>query len=273
MALSGDGGDELFAGYDTFAALTPARIYARLVPRGLHRGLRRLVELLPLSTANMSLDFKLRRTLSGLSWEQRLWNPVWLSPADPQTIREIFDEPLSADELYAEALDVWGEGRGDLLDRTLEFYTNFYLTDDILPKVDRAAMMVSLELRAVFLDNDLVEFCRRLPGRFKLRNGQRKWLFKQAMREWLPPETLERRKKGFGIPLAKWLRGWAAPSGNGLHHGAGIRQEALHERWRAHAAGEADDRLLLFAWLALMHHRQAEDANAMREMGAAVAAA
>ena len=273
VALSGDGGDEPFAGYDTFAALTPARIYARLVPRGLHRGLRRLVELLPLSTANMSLDFKLRRTLRGLSWEQRLWNPVWLSPADPQTIRAIFEEPLSADELYAEALDVWGEGRGDLLDRTLEFYTNFYLTDDILTKVDRAAMMVSLELRAVFLDNDLVEFCRRLPGRFKLRNGQRKWLFKQAMREWLPPETIERRKKGFGIPLAKWLRGWPTPCGNGLLDGAGIRHEALHEQWQAHAAAKADERLLLFAWLALMHHRRAGEANAMHETTAAAVAA
>src|SRR3984957_1803866 len=80
VALSGDGGDELFAGYDPFKALPPASIYARLVPRSLHRGLRKLTELLPRSTRNMSLDFKLRRSLSGLSWPPEYWNPVWLAP-------------------------------------------------------------------------------------------------------------------------------------------------------------------------------------------------
>jgi asparagine synthase (glutamine-hydrolysing) len=256
VSLSGDGGDELFAGYDTFAALTPAKIYARLMPRGLHKGLRRLAELLPISKANMSFDFKLRRTLTGLSWPQHHWNPVWLSPADPYAIREIFDEPLSADDLYAEALEVWGEGRGDLLDRTLEFYTNFYLMDGVLTKMDRATMMVSLESRAVFLDNDLVEFCRRLPGCFKLRNGERKWLFKRAMREWLPAETLNRRKKGFGIPLAKWLRQCSPPAAGGLVNGVRLRHTVFDERWRNHATGRTDERLILFAWLAVTHHRQ-----------------
>jgi asparagine synthase (glutamine-hydrolysing) len=258
VALSGDGGDELFAGYDTFAALTPAKIYARLMPKGLHRGLRRLTELLPISTRNMSLDFKLRRTLSGLSWPQQYWNPVWLSPADPQTIRDIFEEPLAADDLYQEALELWTDSRGDPLDKTLEFYTNFYLTDDILTKVDRAAMMVSLESRAVFLDNDLVDFCRRLPGRFKLRYGGRKWLLKKALQEWLPAETLDRRKKGFGIPLAKWLRRWPPPvHGNATTLGDGnFRLQALAGRWEQHAQGESDERLLLFAWLAFSYHAQ-----------------
>jgi asparagine synthase (glutamine-hydrolysing) len=254
VALSGDGGDEFFAGYDTFDALTPAKIYAWLAPRGLHLGLRRLTDLLPISTRNMSFDFKLRRALTGLSWPQPYWNPVWLSPADPQMIREIFDEPLTADDLYAEALDLWAEGKGNLLDKTLEFYTNFYLTDNILTKVDRAAMMMSLESRAVFLDNDLVEFCRRLPGCFKLRNGRRKWLLKKALEAWLPGETLERRKKGFGIPLGRWLRHWPQPAGNGSLDGTQLKPQVLDERWRRHAGGKADERLLLFAWLAVLHH-------------------
>ena len=76
-------------------------------------------------------------------------------------------------------------------------------------KVDRAAMMVSLESRAVFLDNDLVEFCRRLPYRFKYRNGTRKYLLKKALAPLLPKAVLSRRKKGFGIPLAKWLKSHA----------------------------------------------------------------
>jgi asparagine synthase (glutamine-hydrolysing) len=262
VALSGDGGDELFAGYDPFQALTPARIYARLMPKGLHRGLRRLADLLPRSTSNMSLDFKLRRSLSGLSWPERYWNPVWLSPADPYTIREIFEAPLTAEDLYAEALDVWSQSKGDLLDKTLEFYTNFYLQDDILAKVDRASMMVSLETRAVFLDNDLVEFCRRLPGHFKYRNGKRKWLLKNALREWLPAETLNRRKKGFGIPLAKWLRQWPAPRLNGSAAGreTTLKLDELEQRWARHSRGEADERLLLFTWLAVHYHTCADRA-------------
>jgi asparagine synthase (glutamine-hydrolysing) len=258
VALSGDGGDELFAGYDPFKALTPAQIYARLMPKGLHRGLRRLLDLLPISTRNMSLDFKLRRSLTGLSWPEAYWNVLWLSPADPHMIREIFNAPLTAEELYQEALDVWAESRGNLLDKTLEFYTNFYLPDDILTKVDRASMMVSLESRAVFLDNDLVEFCRRLPGRFKLRNGKRKWLLKQAMRDWLPQKTLARRKKGFGIPLAKWLRSWPRPSDDEISAAGGalFKPDAFDEHWGHHVRGETDQRLLLFTWLSFIYHVQ-----------------
>jgi len=253
VALAGDGGDELFAGYDPFQALTPARIYARLVPKGLHRGLQRLADLVPPSTRNMSFEFKLRRSLAGLSWPTAYWNPVWLAPADPPTIRDIFEAPLSADELYEEALDLWSGSSGDLLDKSLEFYTNFYLQDDILTKVDRASMMVSLESRAIFLDNDLVEFCRRLPGCFKLRNGQRKWLLKQALHDWLPEKTINRRKKGFGIPLAKWLRQWPEPvwpNGHGIH----FKAHSFEQRWRRHAQGRTDERLLLFTWLGFMHH-------------------
>jgi asparagine synthase (glutamine-hydrolysing) len=257
VALSGDGGDEMFAGYDPFRALTPARIYSWLMPRGLHRGLRRLTDLLPISTSNMSLDFRLRRSLLGLSWPERFWNPVWLSPADPKTITEIFEQPLSADELYEEAVEVWSNGTGGLCDKTLEFYTNFYLPDNILTKVDRATMMVSLESRAIFLDNDLVDFCRRLPSRFKYRNGTTKWLLKEALRDWLPVETLQRAKKGFGIPLAKWLRELPPPSDDdALVADCQLQPHALNRRWASHASGKTDERLLLFAWLSLSHHNE-----------------
>jgi asparagine synthase (glutamine-hydrolysing) len=256
VALSGDGGDELFAGYDPFKALTPGLIYARLVPQSLHRGVRKLAQLLPRSPRNMSLDFRLRRSLTGLSWPREFWNPVWLSPADPQTIAEICDEPLRAEELYAEALDVWDASDGSLVDKTLEFYTNFYLPDDILTKADRATMMVSLESRAALLDNDLVEFCRRLPSRFKYRRGQRKWLLKEALKPWLPERTLSRPKKGFGIPIVKWLPEFmgsvtAERPDLGTH---GLSRQALERRWDRHRSGRTDDRLLLFAWLAVVYH-------------------
>jgi asparagine synthase (glutamine-hydrolysing) len=249
VALSGDGGDELFAGYDPFLALWPARLYNRLVPRGLHRGLRRLADLLPVASHNMSLDFRLRRTLSGLSHDTPMWNPVWMAPLEPGLLNDVLEQPISAEDVYSEAIDLW-ERPGDLgvIDRALEFFTHFYLSNGILAKTDRAAMMCSLEARAVFLDNDLVEFCRRLPSRFKFRGGQRKRLLKKAMAPLLPESVLRRAKKGFGMPLADWLRRLPAPPRTvppGMNHGR------LLSMWQAHCAGRADHRLALWCWLSM----------------------
>ena len=250
VALSGDGGDELFAGYDPFLALRPASYYERLVPWVFHRRIRKLADLMPSSTRNMSLDFKIRRTLAGLSYKRALWNPVWMAPVEPELMTELFHEPLTADDLYSEAVALWeADPKLDILDRTLAFFTNFYLPDDILTKVDRATMMNSLESRAVFLDNDLVEFCQRLPNRFKFRNGQRKYLLKKAMDGILPNNILRRKKKGFGIPLTQWLRDTPAnPPGAPI---AGTNGDWASQKWHEHRSGTADHRLFLWSWLSL----------------------
>jgi asparagine synthase (glutamine-hydrolysing) len=248
VALTGDGGDELFAGYDPFVALGPAELYNRLVPRWLHKGMRRLVDLMPISHANMSIDFKLRRSLMGLSYPDKLWLPVWMAPLDPKDMRELYDAPLRVEEVYDEAIEAWESSRlKPIADRALEFFTRFYLQDDILMKSDRAAMMNSLETRAVFLDNNLVEFCRRLPNRFKFRNGQRKYLLKKVAERLLPGEIVNRKKKGFGIPLAKWLRENPAPRSLGPL--AGSRAEFATRAFEQHRAGIADHRLFLWSWM------------------------
>src|SRR5262249_35398594 len=121
--------------------------------------------------------------------------------------------------------------------------------DDILVKADRAAMMNSLESRAVFLDNDLVAFCERLPATWKYRNGERKYLLKRALRGLVPDDVLARRKKGFGVPLAAWLRELPMPGRQAA--GDARLAAAVAERWRRHRTGQADHRLLLWSWLSL----------------------
>ncbi len=141
----------------------------------------------------------------------------------------LFDAPMPADELYSEAIEVWDNARArNPIDRTLEFFSNFYLQGDILAKTDRAAMMVSLETRAVFLDNDVVDFCAGLPHGYKYRRGVRKFLLRRAAEGLVPDTVLKRPKKGFGIPLARWLRQMPPPPLEAL---PGLRPAWIAERW------------------------------------------
>jgi asparagine synthase (glutamine-hydrolysing) len=254
VALSGDGGDELFAGYDPFQALAAARIYNRLVPRPIHIALGLLAARLPLSMENMSFDFKLRRFLMGLSCPPKLWNPMWLAPLQMHDLASLMGEPIDAEDLYSEAIGLWETSPSqNLVDRTLEFYTALYFQNDILTKVDRAAMMVSLEVRAPFLDNDVVEFVRRLPHTFKLRRGQSKYLLKRAFEGFLPEKILSRRKQGFGIPTAFWLRHMALPPAPVAL--ARCRKSWVEDRWAEHQSGRSDDRLFLWSWMNLVQNR------------------
>lgn len=255
VALSGDGGDELFAGYDPFKALLPAKIYSRVIPRSLHRLLRLFVELIPPSDANMSLDFKIRRTLRGLSYPENLQVPVWMSPAEPEQIRELFEHPLSQEELYEDALETWRRNAAlSKQDQVLAFFTEHYLSSDILVKVDRATMLSSLESRAVFLDNDIVEFCRKLPFWYKMRGNNTKYLLKKAMLGRLPQEIVKRPKKGFGIPLNRWLRAMEIAPSTSTY--SGLRWTTLHNYIVKHQGRQGDYRLLLWAWLALDLRKQ-----------------
>jgi asparagine synthase (glutamine-hydrolysing) len=197
----------------------------------------------------MSLDFKLRRGLMGLDYAPRLWNPVWMASLDPADLAEIFRQPVDVEDVYEEAIACWeGAQATDLLDRSLEFFTRFYLQNGILAKVDRASMMVALESRAPFLDNDLVDFCRRLPNRFKYRRGTTKYLLKKALQGYLPEAIIHRKKKGFGIPLADWMRSIPVPSSPaGL---AAIDEAVVARQWQDHRDGVRDNRLFMWTWLA-----------------------
>jgi asparagine synthase (glutamine-hydrolysing) len=250
VALGGDGADELFAGYDPFRALAAARLYGAMVPKPLHEAIRLLLLRLPVSHANMSTDFRIKRTLRGLCYRKSLWNPVWQAALDPKEIGELFNEPVSPEELFSEAIECWDRCRQPgLVDKTLEYYTKLYLQNDILVKVDRASMMNSLEVRAPFLDIDLVNFVRRIPTSYKYRNRTTKYLLKKALAPVLPKSILYRSKKGFGVPVGKWFENGSLVIDNSAAPEMFSRSFINHQI-TTHRNGSRDNRAFLWnTWM------------------------
>jgi asparagine synthase (glutamine-hydrolysing) len=214
VALGGDGGDELFAGYPTYQAQKLAAVYDALPAplRALAGGTGRLVAgRLPVNTNNLSLDFKLKRFTGALDAPALERHFQWLGSFTPHEQLALFTPEvraaLAGDDPYDQMRGVWAEGTGAAVSRYLHLDARTYLPDDILVKVDRASMATSLEVRAPFLDHTLVEFIAALPVDYKLHGFTTKYLLKRTAATMLPEAILNRPKKGFGIPVAKWFQG------------------------------------------------------------------
>ena len=252
VALSGDGADELFAGYDPFAALAVSNLYTKTIPDFIHSGAKRMADFLPRSTMNMSLGFKVRRALGGLSFKSELWNPTWMAPLLPDEIDDLFQEPTDIEELYSEALRLWREtDTKNEIDKSLEYFGNLYLPDDILCKMDRAAMFNGLEVRSVFLDTDLVEFVKTLPSNYKYGFGNRKRVLKMALDGMLPKSILNRSKKGFGMPIMSMLHKMEVTASGA--EGLNLSSDFLEKHIKDHQSGKMDHRLDLWCWVALQN--------------------
>ncbi len=246
VALGGDGADELFAGYDPFRALKWAKMYDDWMPKPVHQAIKLIIARLPVSHRNMSLDFKIKRTLRGLSFAPCYWSPIWMAPLAPGELDELFQEPIDLEEVYSEAIAQWeGCPQDNLIDKTLQFYTKLYLQDDILTKLDRASMMHSLEVRAPFLDIELVDFVRRIPAEYKYRNGETKYLLKKSLDPILPQEILYRAKKGFGVPIGKWFQEGDI-SMPGIAEQTSIDPAFLKQALEDHRTKKADQRAFLW---------------------------
>jgi len=270
VALSGDGGDELFGGY--YRYLWSVKLWHKvkwlpfMVRNMIGHGLLAFPrEILPIVMNLLSRLFDISSTSATAgdrfqSWATRLTE---LKCLDDLYWSLIFSWKNVA-EVVVDAGIASGEGRGiascpqQLIneERMMFLDTMTYLPDDILTKVDRAAMGVSLETRVPLLDHRVVEFAWRLPLSMKIRNGQSKWILRKVLYKYVPKELIERPKMGFGVPLDLWLRGPLRDWAEALLDETRLRSEdffhpaPIRKKWQEHLSGEHN--WAYYLWIVLM---------------------
>jgi asparagine synthase (glutamine-hydrolysing) len=262
VALGGDGGDELFGGYEYFPAFQLAEHFVKIPKVFRELALEPLARLLPISTGYVSPRHVAAKFLSGIQAPPWLRAQMWVGALSPDLQAALWQAPwpdaLKIENLYAESRDLYqGFPAQEAISRVFYLFARQYLLDYILVKVDRCSMMHSLEVRAPFLDTALMEFVYRLPYHMKIRHGKRKYLMKRAFRGLLPKEILTRKKRGFLIPTALWLKGLLRPLVEELLGERWLRQQGLfrpaviRRLLKEHDAGTADHRKELWTLLIL----------------------
>jgi asparagine synthase (glutamine-hydrolysing) len=244
VALSGEGGDELFGGYYTYVADAIAPWAGKPAA-----ALRPLIERLPSSSARVSFDYKAKRFARGGALPPLERHHAW---------KEIFSPELRAELLAAppapgfDPLDVYREryaatAGAEPLARLQDVDRDIYLVDDLLVKTDRASMAHSLEVRVPFLDTAVTDLALAVPSNRHLLGWQRKRLLRRAVAPLLPKRILYGRKRGFSIPAAAWLRGELLPfardvlSPDAIRRQGLFRPEAVDRLLTEHASGQADN--------------------------------
>ena len=245
VALSGDGGDETFAGYERFAAAMALERYKRL-PDVLRRTATTVAGRVP-TAALGGRGAGLRRFMARSHLPAEEAYLEWVSIVSAEWRTALL--PGRSAWAVEDHLRTWkaSEG-GGLLGRLLDLNLRTYLLDDLLPKVDRMSMAHGLEVRSPFLDRELVEFALRLPANVQVRGMSGKRVLKRALADLLPPEILDRRKKGFGVPLDRWFR-------TDLKGYVDAMLGAPRARVRGHVDGAALDRMLAEHQSGVADHR------------------
>jgi asparagine synthase (glutamine-hydrolysing) len=213
VALSGDGADELFAGYPTYFAHDVVRRLPAALIRLLHGVRGAAHRLMPVRFDNLSADFKVKKFLDGLDPALVRRHVRWMGTFDRADLPQLLlDHDAAADDRIATLLlQPALESDGSWLEKILRTDQRFYLQDGVLVKVDRASMASSLEVRVPFLDREMIAFADGLRSDAKLRRSRSKVLLRNYAARRFPPEISERPKKGFGTPLGRWFRGELRP--------------------------------------------------------------
>src|SRR5882762_37386 len=206
VLLTGEGADELFAGYLTYRANRYSAAVQK-IPAALRRAALACAGHLPVSDEKISFEYKLKRFLQGSLLSPELAHVFWNGTFSEAEKQKLFLYPDSGP--LASVVASMSNQNG--LQRFLDFDQRYYLPDDILYKVDRISMAHSLEVRPPFLDPRIVDFANRLPDHFKLRRSESKHLLRRMMNDKLPDMTLRRAKVGFDIPIHDWFRGVLKP--------------------------------------------------------------
>jgi asparagine synthase (glutamine-hydrolysing) len=259
VALGGDGGDEIFAGYPMYFGHRMAQVYRR-VPRFLRSGLiEPVVNHLPVKTKNLSFDYRARRFITASHYDAVARHHVWFGSFTPHDQELLLTDQVkrsSESEIYRDARRLFAEcDSNDLTECMQSLDTQLYLAEDILTKVDRASMAVSLEVRAPYLDPRVAEFAASLPSSYKLHGYTSKYILKRAAKGLVPPFVWRRGKKGFGVPFAKWLNAELRPmardllSPERLRRGGLFNQDYVARLQNEHERGVANHRKLLWTLL------------------------
>jgi asparagine synthase (glutamine-hydrolysing) len=255
VCLSGDGSDEIFAGYDTYVADALLRA-TRWVPSTATRALAgAATKAGPVTFNKVSWDFKLRQFLRGHSASPErahyAWRRIFTDEERRELLRPEYHAALHGVDPFARFASFHQEVAAcDALDQALYVDIKTWLPDDILVKVDRMTMAHSLEARAPFLDHRLMEMAASLPPQWKLNPRGRKHVLKRSQKGRVPDAILRRRKEGFNAPVSPWLAG---PLRELAHHatspevlGEFLRPEPISRLWDEHVARRADHGLKLF---------------------------
>ena len=212
VALSGDGSDEIFAGYVTNAA-DRLHAYGQHIPQSLLKIMQWLThKILPVTFDKVSFDYKLKQFMKGAALDFPQAHFSWRQIFDDSEKRSLlnadYGQNISNLDSFASVQNYYNDVQDcHILDQAAYVDFKTWLVDDILVKVDRMSMAHSLETRAPFLDHRLVEFAAQLPVHFKMKGWIKKHILKKAMHSVLPQQTLQQKKKGFNAPVSWWLAG------------------------------------------------------------------